>query len=172
MEHKHMLSMDNISILAQGLELLDQINDEMYTRVTPPFFDHSVGSHFRHLLDAYDCFFRGIETGRIDYDRRERDALVERDRVSTMARVESTSSRLRSLSSSDELVSLEAKQDSSAWTYSAIGRELQFLLSHTVHHFAFIALILRLQGFSPAKEFGVAPSTRSYWSEKEALCAR
>jgi hypothetical protein len=36
---------------------------------------------------------------------------------------------------------------------------LQFLLSHTVHHFALMALILRAQGADPGDDFGVAPST-------------
>jgi hypothetical protein len=47
-------------------------------------------------------------------------------------------------------------------------RELQFLLSHTVHHYALMALILRLQGFNPAAEFGVAPSTLQHWERAAA----
>jgi hypothetical protein len=54
---------------------------------------------------------------------------------------------------------------------STVARELQFLLSHTVHHYALIALILRLQGFEPGEEFGVAPSTLAHW-RREVVCAR
>jgi hypothetical protein len=60
-------------------------------------------------------------------------------------------------------MSLAVKQDSVVWSYSSIGRELQFLLSHTIHHYALIALALRLQGYEPSAEFGVAPSTLQYW---------
>jgi uncharacterized damage-inducible protein DinB len=40
-----------------------------------------------------------------------------------------------------------------------VGRELQFLASHTLHHYALIAALLRLQGVEPGEEFGVAPGT-------------
>jgi hypothetical protein len=40
-----------------------------------------------------------------------------------------------------------------------VARELQFLQSHTVHHYAVIHLMLLQQGIRPDPEFGVAPST-------------
>jgi hypothetical protein len=39
---------------------------------------------------------------------------------------------------------------------------LQFLCSHTVHHFALIKLLLDGTGVDLAPEFGVAPSTLAY----------
>jgi uncharacterized damage-inducible protein DinB len=45
------------------------------------------------------------------------------------------------------------------WCQSSVGRELQHLINHTVHHYAFVALILRLQGVAIEDDFGVAPST-------------
>jgi uncharacterized damage-inducible protein DinB len=45
------------------------------------------------------------------------------------------------------------------WTRSTVARELQFLLSHTVHHYALVAIRLRLAGREPAAGFGVSPST-------------
>ena len=49
--------------------------------------------------------------------------------------------------------------DPEPWSQSTIRRELQYLQAHTVHHYALIAFILRLQGREPAASFGVAPST-------------
>jgi hypothetical protein len=51
----------------------------------------------------------------------------------------------------------------SAWSPSSVGRELQALLGHTVHHYAIIALLLRVEGIEPGEEFGVAPSTLAHW---------
>ena len=45
------------------------------------------------------------------------------------------------------------------WIVSTISRELQYLASHTVHHYALIALHLRDAGFTTDPDFGVAPST-------------
>jgi len=49
--------------------------------------------------------------------------------------------------------------DGSPWSESTVKRELQYLQAHTIHHYALIALILRIQGITPHDEFGVAPST-------------
>ncbi|MFW6292999.1 MAG: hypothetical protein ACOC7V_11860 [Spirochaetota bacterium] len=40
---------------------------------------------------------------------------------------------------------------------STVERELAMLASHTVHHYAIIALILRIQDVPVPEEFGVAP---------------
>jgi uncharacterized damage-inducible protein DinB len=48
----------------------------------------------------------------------------------------------------------------SAW--STLARELAFVLAHTVHHQAMIALLLEWQGIHlPSERFGLAPSTPS-----------
>jgi hypothetical protein len=55
------------------------------------------------------------------------------------------------------------------WSGTSVGRELQFLVSHTVHHYAVIAAMLRPQGVEPGADFGVAPSTLVY--EQGSACA-
>ena len=56
------------------------------------------------------------------------------------------------------------------WSRSTLRRELQFLLSHTIHHFALIGLLLSFHGVEPGEEFGVAPSTLKHW-RSQAECA-
>ena len=163
MQHRHTLINDHIRVLKQGAELIERLNDQVYSLPFRPLFTYGVGSHFRHCLDSYHCFFKGIETGKIDYDHRERDELIERDREVAIARIETVIACLRNLASCDETVPLMAQQDSEVWTHTSLGRELQFLLSHTIHHYALIALALRLQGVEPGAEFGVAPSTLQFW---------
>jgi len=45
------------------------------------------------------------------------------------------------------------------WSTSA--RELAFVISHTIHHQAIIAVLLASQGVAVPHRFGVAPSTPS-----------
>lgn len=45
---------------------------------------------------------------------------------------------------------------------STIARELQFLVSHTVHHWALIAFMLRSEGLAVPEGFGISPSTLEY----------
>ena len=49
---------------------------------------------------------------------------------------------------------------------SSISRELQVLSSHTVHHFALIAMTLRMHGVEIDSDFGMAPSTLRYLASK------
>ena len=51
-------------------------------------------------------------------------------------------------------------------TQSSINRELQYLVAHTVHHYALIGFILRLQGIVPPEDFGIAPSTLQHFQAR------
>jgi hypothetical protein len=166
-----------VSVLEQGLALIDRLDDRLYSGTARLPVQGGVGSHFRHCLDYYQSFLEGVRTGRVDYNRRERDALVARDRACAAVRIEIIIEELRALSDlpgdTTLLVSPEDDDpsDADAWCASTLARELQSLLSHTVHHYALVALILRLQGFEPGEEFGIAPSTLAYWRQ-QAVCAR
>lgn len=53
-----------------------------------------------------------------------------------------------------------ADEGGSLTSWSTLGRELAFVLSHTIHHQAMIALLLEGLGRPVADErFGCAPST-------------
>jgi hypothetical protein len=152
-----------IEILRQGRDLLARIDDAAFGRSIPPLIHSAVGSHMRHCLDFYSCFLRGLAVRRIDYDGRERDASLERDRGAAMQKLESLMQQLRALAIADEeqtiLVRLEDAAIDQQWSRSSIARELQSLKSHTIHHYALIAVLLRLQGIEPHEEFGVSTAT-------------
>jgi hypothetical protein len=50
---------------------------------------------------------------------------------------------------------------------SSVSRELQALSSHTIHHFALIAITLRVHGFDVDPEFGMSPSTLRFHADRE-----
>ena len=161
-----------VEVLAQGLALVERLDDELYADTGGLHVRGGVGPHLRHCLDFYQSFIKGVRVGRVDYNRRERDALVERDRACAAARIELVIEQLRALSDlPGDAPLLVGPEDAGGWCASTLARELQFLQSHTVHHFALVALLLRLRGFEPGEEFGVAPSTLAHW-RREALCAR
>ena len=57
--------------------------------------------------------------------------------------------------------------DKDFWCASSIERELEFLQSHTIHHYALIGFKLRAFGFDLPVEFGVAPSTLRFWNRQK-----
>lgn len=178
MQTRRSLIHENLAVLKQGLELLHGLDDDAYPHIKHPFSKYGIGSHFRHCLDFYRSFLKGVEEGRIDYDDRERDEPIETDRTAAISRFQATVHQLEELSALDDqmpvLVRLEDsgdEKDPSAWSYSSVMRELQSLVSHTVHHYALIGVMLQLNGFEPAEEFGVAPSTLKRW-RAAASCAQ
>jgi hypothetical protein len=163
-----------VRVLEQGLALVERLDDDLYSETGGLPVQSGVGGHFRHCIDFFEGFLAGVASGRIDYDRRERDPLVARDRAFAATKLRIVISELRSLrvthGDAGVLVSLEGDAGDSPgptrWCRSTVSREVQFLLSHTVHHYALIALALRLQGLEPGEEFGVAPSTLRHWRSK------
>jgi len=117
--------------------------------------------HFRHLLDFYSRFcdtYRDL----LDYDTRERDTRTESQPSAAVERAEDTIGALEKLAeseSSDRAVRIGG----SASLSTTVGRELQYLMDHTIHHYAIIGMILMSQGVEVDGEFGVAPSTLEYW---------
>ncbi|MBS1786948.1 MAG: hypothetical protein JST85_04465 [Acidobacteria bacterium] len=166
------MTSSNVFLLRQGLHLINQLDDRLYARVSPEITHACVGAHLRHCLDFYEAFLRDFEQGKIDYDLRERNELIETNRLAASAKISDAIARLQQLpidgTDRELLVKLEGErsEDSSSWSRSSLRRELQFLLSHTVHHYALIAMLLRVQGVHPAQDFGVAPSTLKYWRAK------
>jgi uncharacterized damage-inducible protein DinB len=169
MSHRESLIADNIGYLQQALELLRGLNDDLYDKAVPLAFGSGLGAHVRHCLEHYESFLAGWRLGQIDYDARPRDGRAERERAYAMSRIEAVIAALHQLEEHDEKRAVRVRQDCNAapeapaaWSDSTVRRELQFLVSHTVHHYALIAMMLRLHGAAPHEDFGVAPSTLKY----------
>jgi hypothetical protein len=154
----------NLALLAQAEALIEKLSHHLYTNNDnlPPF-NCGVGMHIRHILDFYGAFLT-IRNGAIDYDRRGRSTDVETSRKAAVMAIHKVFQALEKIDDVDLMVmSRNDSDDQEGFTRSTIGRELQFLASHTVHHYAMIAIILTIQSFSPPEGFGVAPSTLVYW---------
>jgi len=153
----------NLDALRQGSDLIRRLPDAGYGEATDGAAP--VGPHFRHVIEHYSCFLAGHASGRVNYDARERDPALERDRDAALARIEELAGELRRLAGADLEAPAEVRLECGSggepaqWSRSTVGRELQFLLSHTVHHFALIGLLLAQRGIGTGADFGVAPST-------------
>lgn len=159
---------DNIDCLKQGIRLLNKVEGSLYRHLSPQCFESTVGGHIRHNIDHYLSFLNGYVQGRIDYDDRKRDARIEEEPEYASQKMQEIIDGLGQIGDLDLDSPVEVKMDcgcveeSAPWSHSTFRRELQFLLSHTIHHYALIAVICTLQGVKPDPEFGVAPSTLKY----------
>jgi hypothetical protein len=164
-----------ISLLEDGVRLLESLDDDLYAKMSLLSPRSSVGAHLRHCLDFYQSFLTGLESGRIDYNCRQRDSLVETDRRYAIQEIHQLIAALRERLSifriAPILISTEDGSNRESWCGSSVVRELEFLRSHTIHHYSLIAILLRFEGIEPGVEFGVAPSTLRHW-QAEATCAQ
>ncbi len=163
----------NVIWLRQAQELLEQISDSTYTASPQAIAPHRVGSHIRHILEFYECFLDGLESSHIDYDARKRDVTIETSRLTALAKIGSIVHTLETdrMLLADRIIWVRmedalALRAPEPFMISSMGRELQALSSHTIHHFALIAMTLRVLGYQVDRDFGMAPSTLRYLSSK------
>lgn len=157
-----------IDELGKGKSLLFRLDDDAYSTVRNS--TGSVGGHFRHNLNFVNAVLNGIETGLIDYANRERDPLVEANRLYAASKIDDALTRLAGVSAGtlSKEVSVRSEIDERSWHRSTVSRELEFVQSHTVHHHALIAEKLARFGIEAGENFGVALSTLEYWKQKAA----
>lgn len=168
----------NLLVLEQAVDVLRRMADATYADGGAAPGISPVGVHFRHVLDHYRAFLAGLDGGRIDYDARDRQVPLERDRDLAIATALGFIADLGRLPAElaarpiEVTVRSVASDDTSPdWSSSSIKRELQFLVSHTVHHYALIKELLRRAGFEAGDEFGVAPSTLAAL-RRDTACVR
>ena len=157
-----------IDELTRGARLIEQIEDSVYCRKANG--TGSIGGHFRHNLDFVHSFLNGIRSGKIDYNRRERDVRTEEDRFYAVERFALTIRRFGNLESDflQRKVWVRSEIAAEIWHESSAARELEFLHSHTVHHHALIVEKLAFFGVQVTDNFGVAPSTLKFWEQQIA----
>ncbi|HEX9781414.1 MAG TPA: hypothetical protein VGA56_01630 [Opitutaceae bacterium] len=167
-------------MIEQGRRLIESLAPQFFTAKSRATLGASIGGHLRHNLDHYACFLRGIDCGRVDYDERERAEGIETQPAVAVAALVRAAEGLGGVAEAvfdrDLLVRMDTGDtDERPWTRSTGRRELQFLLSHTVHHYALIAMICRMHDQPIEQDFGVAPSTikhRRRAVAAPAACAR
>lgn len=163
----------NLHSLSSISTIIEQLPADHYNRVESPLFESSLGKHVRHILDHYLSFMRDIESDTIDYDQRLRDNQLEVDKGHALGVIKEIQAALLRLNSTKErqlrvVLCHDVATPQGEATRSSISRELQFLQSHTVHHCALIAVMLRFYGAEVNREFGIAPSTLVHESTVKA----
>lgn len=168
---------DNVDLIRQGIAAIAIVGPDAYRGASGDDAVSPIGAHFRHVLDHYLAFLDGLSTGVLNYDIRLRDPLVERDTAAATRTAEDIMVRMEEIPhlqlSQSIQVSANVIEDGKSvvdWSGSTVQRELMYLLSHTVHHYAIIRLLATQAGVELNADFGVAPSTIAHRRLHEA-CA-
>lgn len=155
----------NLAFLEQAAVFSEKTSATLWQTPCAAFKNSSLGQHLRHTLEHVEALVDGLPHGCIDYDARKRDEVIERrpelaaDRCRELRQALATNGKARSMDEEVIVKASASKGDEVIGRKSTLGRELQFLVSHTVHHFAIMAGICHGLGIETAEDFGVAPST-------------
>lgn len=150
----------NCQVLDQGLQVIAAHE----ARPDLAFSQHS-GPHLRHVIEHYEAFVNQLAERSVDYDSRARDRRVESDPEHARQRLHALQARLLGLEESSHEAPLAIHLrgglggEENFVSFSTLDRELLFLASHAVHHYAIVQLHCREVGIDLGPRFGKAPST-------------
>jgi len=153
-----------VRLLDELRTTIERLSDDRYVEIPIARRSGSVGAHVRHCLDHVAAFLDGATVGVLSYDRRMRGTLVEVSRNAAVDRIVSLTSALLDLDplSLQRPLRLEVQLDAAGVSCSVTttaGRELAYVISHTIHHNATMGVLLTEAGASLPERFGVAAST-------------
>jgi len=152
-------------VLSQGLNLLSALSPDTYSQVAPAPYNASLGQHYRHMLEHFQCLLRGQLAREINYDARERERALETD----LSRAVNTTLEILKVLSSQNSDGLERSClliNSLGYTdqkvsilNSTLAREYAYCIGHAIHHYAIIRFLCHHFGVKVQDDFGIAPST-------------
>ena len=138
-----------------------------------PDYAVPVGAHLRHVIEHYEALLSPAKAGCVDYDQRPRDRELERRPDVARARLEALQARLLQWTDTPLGAPLQVRGlgglagDFDFVVESSWGRELVFVASHAIHHFALLQAHCQQHGIPINTEFGRAPATVAH--ERSAL---
>ena len=160
----------NIDLLTQILNVIEVLQHQAAATFN---YAQAVGPHLRHVIEHYSAFLHAIaqDVVCVDYDARDRNLAVQNVPAITLSKIHDLIDQFRALAEQNALSldhpvrtrlksGLTGEQD--FLVASTIGRELLFLSSHTVHHFALVSRYCRDAGVDLGHDFGKAPSTIAF----------
>lgn len=112
----------------------------------------------RHILDHYQALMLGMSAGKVDYNQRTRESAVETDMQLARESWLQVKKWLCSLTEDSLKQSFEVNTEHGR-VQSSTGRELSFVSSHAVHHFAFMKQLCSQFDLVLSNDIGVAPAT-------------
>ena len=143
--------------------VLSRVSPMAYTATPFPAVSGSIGQHVRHILDHVASVCAAAPRAPLSYDHRERGTNVEADAAAALLTIRRLTSALTAVAGRDDepmtMMSLLAPGADPIVVQTTLGRELLFVLSHTIHHQALIGLLLSTAGCGVPRDFGLAPST-------------
>ena len=150
-----------------AIEFLDKLTPTLYATEPQGPFNSSIGAHMRHILDHYQALMLGTQAGYVDYTQRARESAVEKDMTLAQESWQQIRAWLADISEHSLQTTFEVMTEHGL-VFSTIARELSFVSSHAVHHFAFMKQLAHAFDVHLSDDVGVAPATLKNLREQAA----
>jgi hypothetical protein len=157
-------------VLQQLSSLIQSLKPAEYAQPLPVFNGSSIGGHTRHVIEFYDCLLKGSDTGIVNYDARQRDLEIQKNRDYALEVIKNLRHTIqKSTYSAKELYLESTFGDTKMSMPTCFEREEVYLIEHAIHHFALIRI--GVGSIAPqvhiAPDFGIAFSTLEYRNKQE-----
>jgi hypothetical protein len=151
-------------LLLQLLDVLQDLSDRQYTAPIDLLSGATIGQHVRHVVEFFQELDHGYEEGRVNYDRRKRNHVLEVDRCLAIRLLEDTALAVDKPDKDVVLVAhLSTADTEPVILQTNYFRELLYNIEHTVHHMALLRIgISSVTKIMLPANFGVAASTLKF----------
>ncbi len=161
----NILKINSTTILNKIGNLVQQINDNDYSLQLDLLSGNTIAKHIRHILELFVQFHTGIILNQINYDKRERNLLIEHNRTYTINFINELKEKINSIENSDSSILLNTLvNDNEFLIKTSIERELVYNIEHAIHHMAIIQIACKhcFEYIKLDKNFGIAYATIQY----------
>jgi len=164
------LTEKSIEVLMQLRDIIGKLPEGSYDQPLDVLEGNTVGKHARHIVEFFECLLASASSRCVNYDNRNRDALLEKEprelngRIAALALVLRTNDFYR-----DNELTLQTSldDDQDVLINTSFDRELWYNIEHCTHHLAIIRIAARSLGVTELPEhLGLAYSTRKHLAEE------
>lgn len=160
-----------LEIQSQLESIFSTIDNLQYSMSLDSFSGSSIGKHVRHIFDFYACVLNGSRCGKLDYNERDRNSLIEQDIIAAKVSFRQLAVEIEKKNINQPLIVVTDFFCNNAvdrpLVNSSVGRELMYAFDHAIHHLAIIKMGIKISfpNLIIPQHIGVAPSTIKYHSK-------
>lgn len=155
------------NVLDQLSTVVSQMGAKDFKKPVDTLNNATVGQHVRHTLEFFTCLLDGYINGIVNYDKRNHDKGIERDKSQALTTLNNIISFIDKVEENHRFkleVDYGVDTDLTCAIETNFNRELAYNIEHAIHHMAIIKI--GIQAICPQVEipanFGVANSTVKY----------
>lgn len=147
--------------LDELINVLKQLSNSEYSSPCIQLSNASIGDHTRHIIELFQCLENQYESGVVNYDKRERNILIQTDTDFAILQLISIQNNIGK--ANKNILLQQQIEGCEIVTESNYHRELLYNFEHCIHHQALMKVaVLQLESISINENFGIAHSTIEY----------